>query len=293
MSILRANIKHLYLRRSFWLLGLVFGAFAFVAAMVITRAVTGNKQGGFSAPVLWILSVGILVATVPIDVLSKPFSYCLPGQRDIPRKFLFFVGLPLSFLWSLSFVFFPDLNVGKTVLVCLSAFSTFTIFYWLGVWLVFRFRNWSVVVAFIPLIMLGNTLLNLSTIITHAIVEGPLPMILSGGLVNLLAWRYWGRSDLARRHCGVLWMGAFDAWNKKKVLKYKLVRLAEKDNKKPSSMRISSGVERFFVSRISGATTGRLRQYIWGGFYKTFGIMVSQHRQDWMRFLETVVRKSW
>ena len=139
MSILCVNLKHLYQRRSFWLLGLFFGIVAFGIAMVINEAVTENKHGAFCAPVLWMLFVGTFIAHLPIEVLNKPFSYCLPGHRDIPRKFLFYVGLPLSFLWSLSFLFFPDLNFVKTVLSCLSGFSAFTIFYWLGVWLVFRF----------------------------------------------------------------------------------------------------------------------------------------------------------
>ena len=64
---------------------------------------------------------------------------------------------------------------------------------------------------------------------------------------------------------------------------------AEKDKKKPTSMRISDGVEGFFVSRISRAETGSLQQNIWGSLYKSFGIMLSQQRQDWMRFLMLIL----
>ncbi len=285
MSILRANLKHLYQKRSFWFLGLFFGAVAFGIAAAITQAVTRNKQGVFCAPIPWMFFIGTFIATLPIDVLTKPFSYCLPGHRDIPGKFLFSVGLALSFLWSLSFLFYPDLNFVETILACLSAFSIFTIFYWLGVWLVSKYRNWGVVFAVFPLIMLGNNLLNISTIVERTIVESPLPMILSGGMVNFLAWRYWGRASLARRYCGMFWMGAFDIWNREKISKFRRVQLAEKDKKKLNSTRISSGVEEFFVSRISRAETGSIQQYIWGALYKTFGIQVSQQRQDWMRFL--------
>ncbi|MCK5342390.1 MAG: hypothetical protein KAR20_03250, partial [Candidatus Heimdallarchaeota archaeon] len=95
----------------------------------------------------------------------------------------------------------------------------------------------------------------------------------------------WGRDDLSRLYFGKLWMGAFDAWNKEKMLKYTQDRLAKKDKKNPNSMRISSGVEGFFVSRIKRAETGSLKRYIWGALYKSFGLMISQQRQDWMRFL--------
>lgn len=284
MNILMANLKHLYQKRSFWFVGLIYGVFAFGVIRVIARAITRNKQGAFSAPVLWMFFISVLIVSLPIDILTKPFSSCLPGHRKIPRKFLFCIGLVLSFLWSLSFLFYPDLNIVKTILACLSAFSIFTIFYWLGAWFVSKVRNWSAVFAILPLIMLGNELLNMSAIVENAIVESPLPMILLGGIVNFLAWNYWGRSNLARQYCGKLWMGAFDAWNKEKMSRYRLARLAKKDKKKPNLTMMSPCVEGFFVSRISGAETGSLQQYIWGALYKSFGITVSQYRRDWMRF---------
>jgi len=282
MSILWVNLKHLYQKRSFWFLGLFFGSVAFGVAVAITEAVAKNKQGVFSAPVLWMLLVSTFIATLPIDVLTKPFSYCLPGHRNIPRKFLFFIGLVLSFLWSLSFLFYPDLNFVKTIMACLSAFSTFTVFYWLGAWCVYKFKNWSILIALLPLLILGDKPLNMSVFIEHTIVESPLSMILLGGLVNFLAWSYLGKSNLARRYCGVMWMGAFDVWNKEKLFKFQQTRLAEKDKKKPNSMRISSGVEGFFVFRISRAETGSLRQYIWGSLYKSFGITLSQQWWGWI-----------
>ncbi|MCK5023134.1 MAG: hypothetical protein KAS04_03100 [Candidatus Aenigmarchaeota archaeon] len=285
MSILAANFKHLYQRRTLWFAGLVFGFGTFPVIMTIVGTVTKDMQGGFSAPVLWLFFVGVFIATLPIDVLTKPFSYCLPGHREIPGKFLFSIGLVLSFLWSLSFLFYPELNIAETILATLSAFSVFTISYWLGAWIVFKYRNWSVGFGIFPLVVFGSMFLNMGTIIEHAIVENPLPMILSGGIVNFLAWSYWGRADLARRYCGKLWMGTFDAWNMKKISKLKQVRLAEKDKKKPNSMQISPWVEEFFISRISRAEAGSIQQYIWGALYKSFGLQVSQQRQDWMRFL--------
>jgi hypothetical protein len=285
MSILAVNLKHLYQKRSFWFLGLFFGAIAFGIIGVTIKAATRNKLSAFSGPVLWIFFVSVFIASLPIEVLTRPFSSCLPDHNKAPRKFLFSVGLVLSFLWSLVFLFYPDLDIAATVLVCVSAFSTFTISHWLGAWFVSKFKNWSVIFAIWPLIMLGNGLFDLNTIVVHAIVQSPLPMILLGSIVNFLAWNYWGRADLSRRYCGRLWMGTFDAWNKEKMSKFKQARLAEKDEKKTDSMRITSGVEDFFISRISRAETASLPQYIWGAMYKSFGTTVSQYRQDWMRFL--------
>jgi len=290
MTILRANLKHLYQKRSFWFIGLIFGAFAFAVITTLIKAVARNRLSVFSGPVLWMFFFSVFIASLPIEVLTRPFSSCLPNHRKAPRKFLFSVGLLLSFLWSLSFLFYPDyLDLIETILVCLSAFSVFTVFFWMGAWFVSKCRNWSVIFAVIPLIMLGNQFLNLSTIIVYAIVRSPLLMILLGGVINFLAWNYWGKPDLSRQYCGKLWMGAFDAWNKEKMSKFAQARLAKKDKKNPNYMRVTSGVERFFISRISRAETGSLAQYIWGGLYKSFGMMISQQRWDWMRFLVIIM----
>jgi hypothetical protein len=150
---------------------------------------------------------------------------------------------------------------------------------------VFKFRNLSIVFATLPLIMLGNQLLNLSTVVVYTIVERPVPIILLGGMANYLAWCYWGRADLSRQYCGKMWMGAFDAWNTEKMAKYKQARASEKMKKKPDSMMVSVGVERFFISKISQAEIGSLQQYIWGALYKSFAIIISQQWQDWMSSL--------
>ena len=107
-------------------------------------------------------------------------------------------------------------------------------------------------------------------------------MIISGVCVNIWAWVYWGNPNLARRYCGVMWMGSFDAWNKEKIAKFRQVRLAENQKKTPP--HILPQIENFFVRQITGAGTGNLRQYIWGGLYKSFGVMASQPK-DWGRFL--------
>ncbi len=285
MNILSANLKHLYQRRIFWLLSLfaAFAAFGIVTAMA--KGDARNHLGVFCVPAIWMIFAGTFLASLPLEILTKPFSYCLPGHQNIPRKFLFWTGLPLSFLWSLGFFLFPDLNFVQTLPACLSAFATFTMFYWLGVWLVFRFRAWSLVFGFLPLLVFGEKSLNMSVFMVDMLVTNPLPMILVGGWINVWAWRYWGRPDLARHYCGKLWLGAFDFWNKEKMEKLKLARLAETGRKKPDAIRISSGVENFFLSRVRRAESGSAWPYIWGGLYKSFGIMLSKEKQNWVWLL--------
>jgi len=289
MNILSANLKHLYQRKSCWLFGLLFVATAFAIIMMIAGVIGKNKLGAFYAPSLWMLYMGVFAATLAMDVLTKPFSYCLPGHQNATRNFLFSVGLPLAFLWSLIFLFFPGLDFAETVLAHLAAFSLFTIFYWVGVLIVFKFKAWAVIVGFLPLMIISINEFNINEFIVRTILEGPLLIIFAGILINVSAWHYWSRSDLARRYCGKSWMGLLDAWNKEKIEKNQLDKLREKDRKKPDAFRISPSVERFFIARISGAETDNLRQYIWGSLYKNFGVALSQFRRNWMRSFITIL----
>jgi hypothetical protein len=284
MSILSVNLKHLYQRKACWLLGLFLGFFTLAILLAIIG--TGkSRQGVLLAPALLMLYAGTFAAALSIHVLTKPFSYCLPGHRNVVRDFLFSVGLPMAFLWSLCFFFLTSLGFIETVLACLAAFLVFMIFYWIGAWVVFKFKNGVIILAFLPLFMYVNRFFKVSEFIVRIIWENPLPVILLGIVANVLAWRHWSRSDLARRYCDKLWMGAFDPWNKEKVKKL----AAEREKKKPGLNSVSSGIERFFIAKISRAEGGSLRQYIWACLYKSFGVAISRCNRDWLRFFITIL----
>lgn len=83
MSILMANLKHLYQRRTLWLvygfLGLI--VFVYIAAGPDDPAVGKGQFIGF---VLLSFIIGLLAAVLPLEVVTKPFSYCLSGAVHLP-----------------------------------------------------------------------------------------------------------------------------------------------------------------------------------------------------------------
>lgn len=283
MNILAANLKHLYQRKSFWLIWLYFGAVALGIIGTIIRAALEGRQITFIAPIMWMFFFGIIMASLPIEILTKPFSYCLPGHNKIPRKLLFSIGLTLSFLWSLTFFLHPDLNIIEAVLACLATASLYSVFYWTGVWIVSRFIRWQV--AFTLLVIMAlEPYWSLSARIEHTIINSSFIVVILGVIVNFLAWKYWGRDDLARKYCGRLWMGMFDNWDKGKVVNMKLAMAAEKYRKKKDPIRTSSGIDDFFISRISTSEAVNLRQYTWGNLYRNVWILISQFKNDFIRF---------
>jgi hypothetical protein len=270
MTILQANLKHLYQRRSIWVVYAFLGFFVFAG---IARAVA--EQGQFIGLVALAFVIGLLAAALPIEVVTKPFSYCLPGHRKVARRFIFWVGVIVNFLASLLFLGYPGLHSWQLALVVCSAFFTGLIFYWLGVGLTFGIRNSAAFIGFLPLVIfLGAGFLGLHVIIEHAIVENPFVAILAGVLSSVVVWFWLGDARLARRYCGVPWVGFFDAWNRDKLQKYRRVRAAIKWDKLKEHP--SPAVERFFLGRMNRCDYFGTARYIWGALYTAFPIAVPQ-----------------
>ena len=281
MSILKANLKHLCQDWNFRRTGFIISATSWGVISGFLEAIDGTERGVFSTPFLWMFFFSVIITTFPIKVLTKPFSYCLPGHRNIPRQFLFSVGTVLSILWSLSFLAYPDMNIVETIMTFLAAFSSCTIFFWIGAWFVSKSRDSIYVLTLLPLFMLVDKLFNLGSMIQYSVVESSLLMIALGTIVNIMAWRYWSRSDLARWHCAALQAKAFDA-SIKNVTK---ARLFEKAKKNHGSTMVSTGVEDLFISRINQSQSGSLQRYVWGSFYKAFGTVISQGYMEWLKLL--------
>jgi hypothetical protein len=262
MTILQANFKHLYQGRIFWLKLLLFGFLTFLIIIMTAKGLAAC----FPMLIIWMFLFGAVAAETQKDVLTKPFSYCLPRHPEIPRKFLFCTGLAASFLLSIIFLRCPAPDFAGRILTCVSVFSVGTVFYWLGVWFVFRFPIWTYSMAFLVLAIIIGQILNVHT---HIIMHYPFSVIAAGAAVNIWAWIHWGRQGLARKYCGRMWIGSFNMWDVEKLYKYHEVRLAE--NKKDL---VSPKIETFFIRRISLAGEN-LSRYIWGGLYKSMAVMLS------------------
>ena len=276
MSILAANLKHLYQRRGAWFWYLV------ILVMIPTMAFINSESGRYLGYLLTSYLVGFLVGAVQKEILSKPFSFCLPGHTGIPRRFIVWVGVVINALLGFVFIFHLGLGYPSVFLVVLAGATAGMVVHLLCAGLMLFNLEKNILVWFLIPIGLYGYFSKWDLIVQEVIVRSPLIATSLGLLSCWLAWNWLGRESLRRKYCGKMVIGMFDAWNKEKMSKFRLAKLAEKEKKKPSSMIMSSGVERFFISRISGATTDSLGPYIWGGLYKTFGMMISQRRQDLM-----------
>lgn len=282
MSILTVNLKHLYQRRGLWLFYVIVVLFA-LAGIAVLFADTKAGQGRFIGLIVLAFVVGLLLAVLPIEVMSKPFSYCLPGHRKMVRKFVFCVGIVFNIFGSLLFFVYPSLNTGQLVLVVCSAFCAGLVSYLLGAALAFAVRNSVAFIGFLPLIIIAGVFFDLHTVLERVIIENPLVVISVGVLSSVVMWFWLGDEGRARRYCSVPWIGFFDVLNPAKIKKISRSRMVGKWDKlkKYTSPRI----ERFFLGRMNRYDYVSARRYVWGALYAASVVPVLQ----WNSILAIVI----
>jgi len=281
MSILTVNLKHLYQRRGLWLFYVIVVLFA-LAGIAMLFGDTKAGQGRFIGLIVLAFVIGLLLAVLPLEVLSKPFSYCLPGHRKMVRKFVFCVGIVFNIFGSLLFFVYPSLNMGQLVLVVCSAFCAGLISYLLGAGLAFAARNSVAFIGFLPLIIVAGGFFDLHTVLERVIIENPLVVISVGVLSSCVVWVWLGDEGRARRYCSVPWAG-FDAWNPDKMKKISRIRMAGKWEK--LEKYTNPRMENFFLGRMNRYDYVSAGRYIWGALYAASVVPILQ----WNSILSIVI----
>jgi hypothetical protein len=275
MSVLTVNLKHLYQRRGLWLFYMIVVLFALTCIAVLFDD-TKAGQGRFIGLIVLAFVVGLLLAVLPIEVMSKPFSYCLPGHRKMVRKFVFCVGIVFNIFGSLLFFVYPSLNVGQLVLVVCLAFCAGLFSYLLGAALAFAVRNSVAFIGFLPLIIIAGRFFDLYTVLERVIIENPLVVILVGILSSVVMWFWLGDERWARKYCAMPWIGFFDALNPAKMKKISRIRMSAKWDKLKKYP--NPRMERFFLGRMNRYDYVGAGRYVWGALYAAGVVPVTSWR---------------
>jgi hypothetical protein len=275
------NLRHLYQRRGFWLVWGLLGIFGVLGPI---GAVAEGSLGASLVCTYVVFLAGVFVSAMQVEILSKPFSWCLPGHREVPRRFMGCVGGVLSVLSAMLLGAVYHGDVTAKLMVCVSIFFLCTMAYWLGASIVWAFPNWGAAISVSMLVLLVGNFVDIDTIFEYVAVRWWWATAAAGVVVNVAAWRYWGKDGLARRYCGKMWMGAFDVWNKEKMARWGRARTAKAYENAADGGR----VERFFLGRISRGSAGGSGRYIWGNLYKVFGA-AAVGKNDWMRFFVVII----
>jgi hypothetical protein len=265
MNILRANLKHLYQCRGLW--------FWYVILLCVTPAALmplwSSENERFVGYLILSFFAALAAVNLQKEILSKPFSFCLPGHRKIPRQFVFRIGYVVNGLFGLVFLAHTQLQFPYVLLVICAGSFVGMIVYLLGVWGIFPLRNTIALIGLLPLVILAGGFFELYKPLEAMIIYSPVQTIIIGLLICWLTWRWLGQEGLARRYCGQMVMGIADGWNVEKFRRYREARVVSKSAK--GGTVFADRLNRFFMSRMKVSGFFTSGQYIWGHIYMVIG----------------------
>lgn len=275
MSILTANLKHFYQRRTLWLGYIVLGLFAF-AAIAIPLDAPEAGEGTFVGFNVVALLLGLLAAVMQMEIMTRPFAFGLPGHRQMVRKFIFSVAIVTNAIGSLIFLFYPGLSVLQVPLVICSAFFTGMVFYLAGTFWALGVNQPMAFIGFAMCALFLGQMLNLHVWLETAIVDYPVITIPLGILCSIIVWLRLDDSSLARRNCQMPWIG-FDSFNWEKIRKGQTKIAANrwkqlKDHPRP-------WIENLFINTMNRQNPLSSARALWGTLYTAFGVPISQWKR--------------
>ena len=269
MSILAVNLKHLYQRRGLWLWYVIL--LCQFGAVVLPMKLKDPRFMGYL--IISFLS-GMVAGFVQVEILNKPFAFCLPGHRLIPRRFIMLVGAVVNGLLGFVFVFYPGLGFPYVVSVIVAGGFVGMVFYLLGTSLALSGSQQigaqhNRLMGFSPFLVIVGAFLGWDIILQEMIVSYPVVMAGISFVMCWFTWRWLGRESLGRDYCGTMVMTMFDGFDPKKVERIRQWKASQKGH--IGQAALLGWLGRFFngwMSRQEFLGTGR---YVVGNIYTALG----------------------
>lgn len=268
MTILTANLKHLYQRRMYWLIWLLIIAFSFMAI----GGLIGGKMFFLTGPVATMLMLGMVLAIAQVETLARPHMFCMPGHRAIARKILLPAGVIFTLLLITIHLVACGLTVTGGITGLLVIASLFWLAYLLGIMVGYKTRNLGFLsITYLPVI--GDNFGNVNALVLYQI---PYLIITCTVIMTIYTWRYLGNDNTVRELCGKMVFGfVTNPAQQAKAIKYNEEQRLQIG--KSVLLQIARPVEFFFLAMLKAAPEHSRAKYIWGGLYRSLlAIYLSQ-----------------
>jgi len=199
----------------------------------------------------------------------KPFSFCLPGHRRIPRLFIFWIGGVVNLILGCVFLMYPGLDFPYVLMLMIILAGGFVgmILYFYGVCsTLFELR--MLLGGILPWLALGAIILfRWDKVVQNMIISWPIPTILVSGLICVWFWRLFGRDSLARRHCGKLVFEGFST----SIKAQKYLQTQADRNLTAAKAKFFERLNEFFLCRMNRYEFLGKGRHVWGNLYMVFG----------------------
>ncbi len=265
MTILKANLKHLYQRRGLWLWYLLL----LCQLPLVALPLISHRLDRFLGYLVISYMVGLLVFSLQQDITAKPFSFCMPGHRKISRKVIMLVGIILNAFLGMVFLAYPGLTFPYSLLVAIAGGFVGMTVYLLSVRIMAKGSQGNIWLGLTPFYIFGAVLMDIDRVLQIAMVSQPLIFIAVCSVICWLIWRWLCKDSLARDFCGKIIPGMLDGFNARKLQKMQQSQIRRKIGNKVTGLQIS--VEEFFLSKMHKYKFLSRSQYVWGSLYAGLG----------------------
>jgi hypothetical protein len=273
MSVLGVNLKQLYQRWGLWLVYVMLVVFTWISIMfALDKPAAG--EGGFIGLVAMSFIVGLVASVVQMEIMTKPFAFCLPGHRRVARTFIFLIGVVSNLACCFLFLLYPDLPAGYVLVVLCSAFFAGLVFYFIGVWATFGTGQPLAFVGYIVFAIVFGRLAHLHVFLEDAIVTMPLLVVTLAIAVTLMMWLYLGSENLTRKNSLRPWIG-FAPFDPQKLRRFSRTRPDAspwerlRDHPRP-------WVEALFLGHMGRHGPYSIARFVWGSLYASFAVVFSR-----------------
>lgn len=227
-----------------------------------------NDPSGFTGA-WWVLSslvLGLSISAIQMSFVGKPLAFMLPGHERGVRQVLFGTGPIVIGIFSLVFLYYPDLSQTALVGLYLSAFCLGLFCYWLGVGVILIWGMKFVAILFV----FGVIVVSAGRWIEWFILHLPILSIGLGAAATGGFWWLLNQPEFLKHYCRQTWyQSATIAATKRRQPNF--------EDQSPLPARRSQleiRTEQFFLNRMQACKSRGMSRYLWGQLYEKLGQVI-------------------
>ncbi|MBT3289926.1 MAG: hypothetical protein HN380_21460 [Victivallales bacterium] len=263
MSILTANLKHLYQRRGLWLVYLI------VAMLTPAAFLSFGGRAGRTWTLLMMGVLGLVLGIHQREVASRPLSFLLPRHTGNALRQALLQGACFGGLTALSWLMLPQIRTVHPLGMLGIAWSLAAACYMAGTVLGFALPFVAPAICFLPFLVMGGAFLAIPQAVDRLLQEYPI-LALAGALALLAwSWKYLGRQGLSRRCAAGRSLAFLDEFNVTKAARYHQWRRARRVDSQPELG--SPAVARLCADGIRRNQPRSILRYAYSTWYEWFG----------------------
>jgi NADH:ubiquinone oxidoreductase subunit K len=275
MNLLFMNLSHYIRRPALILLQLLF------MGMTLPLIIMTKQSNFWPCSLCGFAMIGGIVYGYQMEILSKPFSFMLPGHRRIFRHLIFLMQAFWLLLGAILVLCFLPQDMLRRVLGSIILMAGGSLAFRLGIGWADKTRQPQAMIGMmVPVIVFGSMLTDNATV--EKVLFNPFVIVgiaVLGGIVTFRMWRNLGQLSLFASYCGVQNVGFFSGFPQQHMQKARQQQIAKVFG--PAAEDFMAGFETFFLRRIEHTRHKLAASFAYGAIYQGLApalMMLRKHK---------------